>query len=295
MITSWDYIRQLFQPTDRVVVLMRKKGNPILQRFLEASKAAAEPFQKFLRHQNAQGADIWIGINPLRPGARSRTKENIDSIRRIYLDIDLDGEAVLNRVLTDPALPQPNYVLNTSESKYQVIWNVTAFSPQVAESTTRRLAHHYGADTTVFDIARVLRLPGFHNKKYSQTFRITATRLSTKIYQPQHFILPSESSQPYNPNPETQPSSPKTVRPKVSSPDTSPSGRDFGACCHAIWHAFKSNHNIDSFCASLTADLEQRARARKKPDPVDYAARTVRNARLKIENQLILNPIRRSS
>jgi hypothetical protein len=288
MITSWDYIKQLFQPTDRIAIYMRKKAHPIQQRILSAEKASAEPFQLFLRHQNAQGADIWISVNPLRPDAKSRTKNNIAEIRRLYLDIDDDGEAVLHAILTNTSLPQPNYVLNTSEAKYQVLWNVTGFSSDSAEKTTRALARFFSADTSVFDVSRVLRLPGFQNKKYPAPFRITATRLSTRIYQPGDFTLPPELFTDIPPTAATATKQPTTS--STTGPDTSPSGLDWGYCCKSIWRAMRSHQDLDTFCAGLISELEQRAKARRKPDPSYYAHRTVKNARIKIANQHMLRP-----
>ena len=45
--------------------------------------------------RNRTGANIYVAANPLRSDSRRRTKESIASVRHIYIDIDLDGDARL--------------------------------------------------------------------------------------------------------------------------------------------------------------------------------------------------------
>jgi hypothetical protein len=216
-------------------------------------------------------------MNPLKADAQSRCKDNIASIRRIYLDIDRDGHNTLLRINTDSKegrLPAPAYVLNTSPNKYQIIWNVQGFTQEIAEGTMRSLVRLYNGDPAAVDISRVLRLPGLHNKKYGQTFPIVALPYSRKVYSPAEFPEPTC----------TPVASPRHATRSHSSGgiDTSPSGKEFAYCCHEIYHA--PAHDLEAVCSRLTDEIEQRARARKKntSDYRGYAERTVTNARQKI-------------
>ncbi len=192
-VTSWDFIKQNYRPGDRVAIVIRNRvRNYTLQRLLLAADAAAPRFQSYLRHENATGSDIYISMNTLKPNARGRTKADIATIRHLYLDLDEDGTTKLERILADPSMPKPNYVLDTSPGKHQVIWRVDGFTLESAESSLRSLASQYGGDPAATDATRVLRLPGFHNKKFEQSVRVEGHRLSEAVYSREGFAkLPS--------------------------------------------------------------------------------------------------------
>jgi hypothetical protein len=84
-----QYVCALHQPGDYAAVLVRNRIRPqTTQRILPAETIASAPFQSWLREQNQSGADIFIGMNPVREGSRSRTKEQVREIRHTYLDLD---------------------------------------------------------------------------------------------------------------------------------------------------------------------------------------------------------------
>ena len=173
-VTSWDFIKQNYQPSDRLAIVIRNRArNYTLQRLLSAADAAAPRFQSYLRHENATGSDIYISMNTLKPEARGRTKTDIAAIRHLYLDLDEDGTARLEKILADPSMPRPNYVLDTSPGKHQVIWKVEGFTLEQAEVALHRMAAAFGGDPAATDATRVLRLPGFHNKKFKQPARVS--------------------------------------------------------------------------------------------------------------------------
>ncbi len=182
-VTSWDFIKDNYRPDDRVAVVIRNRArNYTLQRLLSASDAASPRFQRYLRHENAQGADIYISMNVLKPDASGRTKSDIGAIRHLYLDLDQDGDSRLKHVLASYLLPTPNYVLDTSPGKHQVIWKVQGFTVEQAEPMLRSMAREFGGDPAATDASRVLRLPGFHNKKFATPVRVEGHRLATVVY-----------------------------------------------------------------------------------------------------------------
>ncbi|MEW5980451.1 MAG: DNA-primase RepB domain-containing protein [Acidobacteriota bacterium] len=200
-ITSWDYIKQNYHVDDRLAVVIRNQPkNQLIQRIDTARVMASPDFQRWLRFQNAQGGDVFVTVNALKPEATGRTRQDIDRIRHVYLDIDSQGPAVLARILQDPRIPRPNYVLNTSPEKVQVLWKVEHFSLEQAESLQRSMAAEFGADRAVVDAARVLRIPGFYNKKYVELHQVTAQRLSDELSRPEHFRIqaPEVSSDSLN-------------------------------------------------------------------------------------------------
>jgi hypothetical protein len=189
-----EYILDNFEPTDRIamLVLNRNLGETI-QRITSAEKAASPEFQAWLRYKNANGSDIYIGMNPLKPDAPTRTKEEIDSIRHVYLDLDHGGPEALESIEHSSLVPKPNYVLNSSPEKYQVVWQVTGMSLDEAESLLHAMVDEFGGDPAATDATRVLRLPGFANKKYETDFYVQARRESTEIYHLRDFKLQIDS------------------------------------------------------------------------------------------------------
>ena len=163
------YLRENFARVDRLaVVLIDHNNGEVKQKLATAEKIASPRFQAYLRAENARGKDVYISMNTVRPEAAGRTKADIETIRHIYLDIDLGGRAALDKVLHADGIPNPHHVLNTSPDKYQVIWSVDRFEKQAAENTLRGMAAQYGADPAATDCSRVLRLPGFRNCKYEK-------------------------------------------------------------------------------------------------------------------------------
>jgi hypothetical protein len=87
-----EYICSIHEPGDQVAVLVRNRiQHQTTQRILPAKNIASAPFQAWLQEQNFSGADIFIGMNPVKEGSRNRTKEQIREIRHAYLDLDEEG------------------------------------------------------------------------------------------------------------------------------------------------------------------------------------------------------------
>jgi hypothetical protein len=147
-------------------------------------------FQKWLRDHNERGGEIYLTTNALSPESSTRTRQDVLIIRHVYLDIDAEGPAVLQKLMTDPRVPNPNFVVNTSPEKFQTLWKVQDFSIGQAETLQRVMAAEFGADRAVVDAARVLRVPGFTNHKYREPHLITAQRHSTELYNPERFRFP---------------------------------------------------------------------------------------------------------
>ncbi len=189
-----EYILDNFEQTDRIAMLVLNRGfGETIQRITTAYKASSPEFQAWLRYKNANGSDIYIGMNPLRQDASTRTKEDIESIRHVYLDLDHGGPEALESVENSSAVPKPNYVLTSSPGKFQVVWKVEGMSLEEAEGLLHAMALELGGDPAATDATRVLRLPGFANKKYETDFYVEARRESTEIYHLRDFKLHIDS------------------------------------------------------------------------------------------------------
>jgi hypothetical protein len=170
-ISATEYILTNLQQTERLAVLMRNSDRgETIQRITTAGKIAEPSFQDWLRHKNEKESfDIYIGMNTLKPEARSRTKEDIETIRHLYMDIDHDGPAALAKIQQSSLVPPRNYTINTSPDKFQVVWRVQNISQDGV------LATRYGPQV------RVLRLPGFLNRKYEAKFLVQAAKHAESV------------------------------------------------------------------------------------------------------------------
>ena len=79
-----EYIERNYQSSDRLAIVVRNRlTGETTQRLASAEKIASNDFQAWLRHKNAQGADIYISQNALRSDARTRSKADVDKIRHV--------------------------------------------------------------------------------------------------------------------------------------------------------------------------------------------------------------------
>ncbi len=195
-LTPDEYIKVNYEPSDRlaVVILNRQRGETI-QRIMTAEAIARPKFQAWLRHKNAQGSEIYISQNALNQDADGRTKADVKTIRHVYLDLDRDGDEALAKIEASLSVPKPNFVINTSPGKYQVIWKVEGMNQADSENLMRAMVREFGGDPAATDSTRVLRLPGFFNKKYANGHRIEARQFTSETYRPGNFIISLEASQ----------------------------------------------------------------------------------------------------
>jgi hypothetical protein len=265
-----EYIVDNFEPTDRIAMLVLNRDfGETVQRITSAEKAASPEFQAWLRYKNANGSDIYIGMNPLRKDAATRTKEDIESIRHVYLDLDHGGAEALQSVENSSAVPKPNYVLNSSPEKHQVVWKVEGMNLEEAEGLLHAMAHEFGGDPAATDATRVLRVPGFANKKYDTDFYVEARRESTETYHLRDFKLhiDSQDSPRHNYNNRTK---------RESSPRTnlSQSEHDWAFAKRALARGDDPEAVIHQIARYRNSD---------KSDPEKYARLTVTKARADLE------------
>jgi RepB DNA-primase N-terminal domain len=193
-LSASEYVLALFEPSDTVAILSRnRRTGQTVQRITSAEIVADPEFQSRLRNENAAGADIFIGMNPLKEGADGRTKGNIREIRHLYLDLDTGGEDALETIRNSTEVPAPHFVLDTSPGKHQIVWQVEEFDREQAESMMRAMADQFGGDPAATDSTRVLRLPGFANKKYAEEFVVRARHESNEIYHARDFMIQEDS------------------------------------------------------------------------------------------------------
>jgi len=114
-------------------------------------------------------------------------------IRHVYLDLDKEGNEALDAIRNSPDVPTPNFVLDSSPGKHQVVWKVSGFSQDEAETLLHSLAKKFSGDLAATDSTRVLRLPGFANRKLSEEFVVRARQESNAVYTLRDFTIDEDS------------------------------------------------------------------------------------------------------
>src|SRR5260370_3031301 len=108
-----EYILDKFKPTDRIAVLvLNRQLGETTQRITTAQKASSPEFQAWLRYKNANGADIFVGMNALQQHASTRTKDDIEKISHVYLNLDHGGAAPRSALANNHPHPPPHYLPN---------------------------------------------------------------------------------------------------------------------------------------------------------------------------------------
>jgi len=276
-LSASEYVLALHKPEDRVatLVLNRARGQST-QRILRAEDIASPSFQEWLAVQNQSGADVFIGMNPLRANSFARTKESVREIRHVYLDLDEDAPASLRAIRTSGDTPLPNFVLDTSPEKNQVVWRVDGLDREQAESLLRSLAAQFRGDSAATDISRVLRMPGFANRKYRGEFNVRAVQETAAIYHHRDFAIHEDS-----PEASRRRDDRHTALRRTSYSHKSQSEADWAYAKRALARGDDPGQIIRRI-----ADY----RAEEKADPLYYARHTVKKAQADLRPNQVGRP-----
>src|SRR5260370_11393221 len=147
--------------------------------------------------------------------------------------------------------------------------------PHQSDSLLNTLTTHFGGDPAATDSTRVLRLPGFANKKYEQDFLVKVHSQTGQTYHPHDFKLRTEpvdaGAARWNQSQDRHAASAtRRDRPGSTEPHAlSQSERDWAYAKRAL-----SRGEIPEDIIRNIAEF----RAYDKPKPQDYAFRTVSKA-----------------
>ena len=139
--------------------------------FTLAAGVLAGRYLAWLRHLNARDYDIYLCVNPIRPGSRGREKEptsprsggcSSTSTRTAPPDTPASSRTWSGALF--PAPPTFSEARRTATSSSGTRFPTGGATGQ-AEAVMRGLAERYGGDRAATDVARVMRLPGFRNCK----------------------------------------------------------------------------------------------------------------------------------
>ena len=253
-----EFLTRCFSPVETIALLLRREGPAtVTQRIVTLETVLAPRYLRWLGHENANGANIYVAANPLRSGSRKRTKENIASVRHLYIDIDTDGDTRLASLRISNAVPTPSAILSTSSGKYQVLWHVKGFDFDMQECTLKQLAIAFGGDPACTDRNRVLRVPGFLNRKYNPVHCVTVEYPCETVWTPLDFHLETAI--------------PNALLFSDTIPLRKQSGKHSSSETDWAWVSTELAHGKDA--VKLTRELA--SRRSDKPNPLYYAQRTI--------------------
>ncbi len=127
-----------------------------------------------LRAFNAQGYGVFYTVN--QTDGKGRKTAHIIKGRALFADYD-NGLPVSFKLT-------PSLIVESSPGKYQAYWSLHPWTEDLArlEGVQRALVKGTGGDGQALDIARVLRVPGFMNHKYSPPFRVRVLETNANTY-----------------------------------------------------------------------------------------------------------------
>jgi len=191
-----EYIGALFAADDLICIMTLQQGKNINHIFVPFAEATSDKFTASLHKQNEAGANIFICMNPLT--AKRRIKENVGTIRTVYLDLDHNGATTLNKIADSLLVPKPHFVLQSSPGRFFVIWRVKDIKPADQERLLDALIPEFGGDPAASDMVRVLRLPGFKNHKYPDkpVVEVVESNFDGAAYTASDFHLKVASAKP---------------------------------------------------------------------------------------------------
>ena len=267
--TAQEFLSRCFRPGETVALLLRRE-NPAstTQRIVTVEQATATRYFAWLRYENHNGANVYVAANPLRYGSRKRTKDCIAEVRHLYIDIDVDGEERIAALRASDVVPTPSAIMSTSPGKYQALWRVEGFDFDRQENTLKLLVIAFGGDSACTDRNRVLRVPGFLNRKYDPAHSVSVEYPSDSIYHPDDFRLDDSLL--------------NTATPFRDTARTYATGKNTLSEHDWAWAVQRLSLGEDA--ANLT--LELASRRPDKPNPLYYAQRTIdiASARLMLLN-----------
>ena len=254
-----SFLRRCFAPEETIAILLRRQDAAApMQRVVRLEPVLEMRYMAWLSYENQHDKNnIYVAANPLRPGSRKRTKECIASVRHLYLDIDEDGDARLAALRASQLVPPPTSILSTSPGKYQVLWRVEEFDFARQEQTLKLLAIAFGGDPACTDCNRVLRVPGFLNRKYDPPYQVTVEYPDDSIWTPDDFQLDSVTVD--------------VLRFACASSSREPSLKHSHSESDWAWVLHELAHGKDA--VTLTHELA--SRRSDKPNPLYYAQRTI--------------------
>lgn len=196
------FLRTAYEPDDWIALFLKSYDTgKTVQRVGPLSLFLEPRVHAWLRAMNAQRFNVYVSVNAIQPGRRSRTKDAIGTIRHIFLDADHDGAKVLDQIAIRDDLPPASYVLESSPDRIHVLWRAEGFTAAGAARLQRYLAQELATDGAATSCSQTTRLPGYRNQKRTPAPLVTVQYGRSEVrYTPLAFPAPPAPA-PSHPTP----------------------------------------------------------------------------------------------
>lgn len=214
----------IVQPAHGWFAIIGIKNGSVQQRLVETRSEADTVIQAYM----AQERNVFFGVAKYLTGD-SRLKDNVKSLKAFWLDIDCgEDKAVVNPKTGRPQgyidqnaglealkafcaevkLPRPTIV--NSGRGLHVYWPLTEEISRIEwEATAKRfrevcVQHNFYVDGAVFEVARILRVPGTYNFKVDPPLPVSVLCPSKPISHEEFKsilggVIPLEDAVPFKP------------------------------------------------------------------------------------------------
>ena len=142
--------------SDRDELKVRRADGKLVDPNARVVHGTFEDSLKTLERLNREGVGVFAMVN--KGNGRGRKTDDVEWVRAIF--VDTDGAPYP----TDLPL-QPHLIVESSPGRFHIYWRVNGLNPGSFGTVQKALANLYGTDPSVKDLARVMRLPGFHHHK----------------------------------------------------------------------------------------------------------------------------------
>jgi len=159
------FVGALFEPNDWLELrLILRRGAPGIQHWIKA--ADIEAWIDELTRRNEQGYNCYFGANP-RTDTGGGADEDVALARCLFVDFD-DGcsPALAGQKIREAELPDPSILVHSGGGAH-AYWLLEEPVTDMAQWTAaqRGLIATLGSDPVIHNPSRVMRLPGFANRK----------------------------------------------------------------------------------------------------------------------------------
>jgi hypothetical protein len=169
-----EFLRTAYQPDDWIALFLKSYVTGRCTQRVGPLALFLEPrMHAWLRAINAQHFNIYVSVNAIKAGRRTRTKEAIGAVRHVFIEADEDGPQVLARIDSRRDLPPPSYLIHSSPDRLHVLWRAAGFSIAAIEHLQKHLAGQLATDRAATPCSQTTRLPGYINHKYSPGHLVT--------------------------------------------------------------------------------------------------------------------------
>jgi hypothetical protein len=218
-----NYVTAIFRPGDTLCFVAiehnldgDREQESIVNEFVSYEEAITRgAFDELTRANNTTSrnprntkSSIYVATNTFHASLigqkTGRTQENVVAVRAVQADVDYNGAATMDAIKSSDLVPPPSIVVESSPGKFQGIWLVDDIAREHAKPLMQAIAATFNTDKAVAEIARVMRVPGFINRKYeSAPVAHTVMQTNTRYHREDFKVgMPQQSEKFEQKNPD---------------------------------------------------------------------------------------------